>query len=71
MSKDVELHGWIQPCDPDLNINTAEKELQTLGVDVGPWNTIEKEFQHCVVSLAVLAKLDPLWGRYIWGLSHD
>lgn len=64
-----QLRGWIQPCDPETSESAARVELETLGVDVGPWHEKIEEFQNCIVSREAMDKLDPLWGRYIWGLQ--
>lgn len=62
------LYGWIQPCDSD-DVDACRAELEALGVEIGSWDSDAKEFYDCVVSDAVMDKLDTLWGRYIWGLQ--
>lgn len=66
---DGELRGWIQPCDPETAPAVAEKELTSLGVDVGVWDAKTGEFKYCIVSQEAMRNLDPYWGRYIWGLE--
>lgn len=65
----VEFVGWITPCEDPIDVNACRAELEALGINVGEWYEPEREFQRCVVSLEALEKLDPLWGRYIWGLE--
>lgn len=66
---DYELCGWIQPCDPDATEEEARQELEDLRINVGEWDSVIKEFKNCIVSREALGALDPLWGRYIWGLQ--
>lgn len=66
---DYELTGWIQPCDPESTEQSAREELTALGINVGEWDDLIKEFKRCAVTGVAMEKLDPLWGRYIWGLS--
>lgn len=65
----VVLRGWIQPCEEPIKVVACKQELEALGVRVGPWDLNKEEFFNCAVPLSALAKLDPLWGRYIWGLQ--
>ena len=67
-SGELVLRGWIAPATTDRLIE-CEQELRSLGVDVGVWDAIEKEWQHCVVTPEAMKKLDPLWGEYVWGLE--
>lgn len=66
---EVKLRGWIQPCGGQVDVATLRSELESVGVRVGVWDMFASEFQECEVSLSAMDKLDPLWGRYIWGLS--
>lgn len=46
-----------------------EKEyLESLGIVVGIYNRIEKEFADCLVSDEAMAKLDEHWGAFFWSL---
>jgi hypothetical protein len=36
---------------------------------VGAWDMFEREFKNCNVTSEAFDKLDPFWGRYIWGLE--
>lgn len=66
----IVLSGWIRPCGQEaVDVDSARKELEACGVEVGGWNAPEREFHRCRVSMMALDKLDPLWGKYIWGLS--
>lgn len=56
--------GWIEAKGPE-----EYDFLKSLGVKVGTWITSDKCFDDCEVSSDVLAKLDPHWGRFIWGLE--
>lgn len=67
--KQIVLSGWIRPCGGWVDVNTCRDQLVSFGVEVGPWDMFAREFQECKVSLSALKKLDPLWGKYIWGLS--
>jgi hypothetical protein len=64
-----ELHGWIQPCVESFDVNECRRELESLGVNVGPWDLFNQEFEDCILTVEALKKLDPLWGCYIWGLT--
>lgn len=69
------LCGWIKPCASafvrasEYDVAPLREELIALGVKVGTWDLFQSEFQDCEVSETALEKLDPLWGKYIWGLS--
>lgn len=65
----VTLRGWIRPCSDVSDVSNHRRALEAIGVQVGPWDMMVREFQECAVSLAALEQLDPMWGRYIWGLS--
>lgn len=67
MTTKDELCGWIQPVG--TTEDEARKELESLGVQVGEWDCRIKEFRKCIVPVEVMTKLDPYWGRYIWGLA--
>lgn len=66
----IVLRGWIRPCEGQpTDPAVIRTELSALGVEVGTWDLFQSEFQDCKVSIAALNRLDPLWGKYIWGLS--
>lgn len=44
--------------------------LESLGVKVGPWIESDQTFDDCEVSAESFNKLDPHWGRFIWGLER-
>jgi len=46
---------------------TDREHLESLGVELGPYNTERKEFNPCRVTPEALDKLDPWWGEYWWG----
>ena len=56
-----KLKGWIACSTDDRNF------LENLGIKLGEYG--EGEFVNCVVSKKSLKKLQPYWGRFIWGLS--
>jgi hypothetical protein len=68
---DVIYRGWIvsYPDGEDLEI------LQRLGVKLGEYDATQGSFEDCEVTEQVLDKLDPYWGRFMWGLQvvgeHD
>lgn len=66
---DRELLGWIQSCKSELSAEDAQRELESLGIDIGNYNSEKGEFQNCVVSADAFNRLEPLWGKYIWGLE--
>jgi hypothetical protein len=61
--------GWIQPCGNSSEVANYRRVLEGLGIQVGPWDMVRRQFDECAVSIPALEKLDPLWGQYIWGLS--
>lgn len=67
-SADPTLRGWIAPCGFYGSIE-ARQELESLGVKVGDYNATKNEYVDCEVSQAVMDCLDPLWGKYVWGLN--
>lgn len=66
---EVVLRGWIQPCGDTSDVGNYRRVLESIGVQVGPWDMMAREFQECAVPLSAMEGLDPLWGQYIWGLS--
>lgn len=57
--------GWIAPL-----FGEKEKEfLQSLGIQVGPYDYSRGLFDPCVLSDKALAQLDPWWQkRFVWTL---
>jgi len=55
--------GWIIADRGD------EEFLKNLGVRLGKYEETTTSFEGCEVSLEVLEKLDPYWGRFYWGLE--
>lgn len=46
-----------------------EKEyLQSLGIILGVYNRVEREFVDCLVSDEAMKKLDAHWGTFYWAL---
>ncbi len=57
------LKGWI------IARKEAGPELEALGVRLGPYDEGEGSFESCEVSAEAFEKLNPLWGRFYWGLQ--
>ena len=57
--------GWIcgKPEDKEF--------LESLGIEVGPYDEAQKQFVDCKVSEEALSKLDSHWGRFIWYLISE
>ncbi len=47
----------------------AGPTLRALRIILGPYDPIEGQFVDCHVSPEALARLDPYWGIYVWGLK--
>jgi len=54
------LKGWIACNKDDKNL------LEELGIILGEYG--EGEYINCIVSKKALKKLQPYWGRFVWGL---
>lgn len=40
---------------------------EVVGVDIGPYDFKNREFSPCSINEKAFNKLDPLWGRFVWG----
>ena len=61
----IVLRGWI------VALQSDRPELESLGIILGSFDSQVEEYQDCVVSEEAFKKLDPLWGKYIWGLQVE
>jgi hypothetical protein len=59
--------GWIKSCSTD-KLPKDRTELILIGVKIIGYDATSEEFT-VEVSEDVMLKLDPLWGRFIWGLE--
>ena len=50
--------GWVTGSPKD------RKHLESLGIELGPYNKAESRFNDCKASSEALAKLDPV--RFLW-----
>lgn len=54
--------GWIVAFEKD------RAELEAMGIKLGAFTNAA--FEYCAVSDEAFEKLEPLWGRFYWGLTH-
>lgn len=60
---------WIQACSDHTYEEDAQLLLQ-LGIELGSYDSEEREWWPCKASGRSLFKLDDQWGRFIWGDSR-
>lgn len=68
--------GWIKHTADDTR-ETAADFLKGLGITVGgeyiPWERPHGhgDFDDCIVPEEALIRLQPHWGRFVWGLEKQ
>lgn len=72
----VVLRGWIQHNDREDTRESATDLLRDLGITLGPYFPHPTyagfgQFDNCVVPDEALEKLNPYWGRFVWGLEPE
>ncbi len=78
------MRGWITCCDPACSLPDVVFERSHVGVDIYSVSVsrelgYEPEYMHmggrvisvsdCCLSDKAFSELEPLWGRYVWGLT--
>lgn len=60
----ADWHGWIMAGEK------ARKELESLGITVGPWDSKLEIFRQCRLSGQAFIRLSHFRGKYLWKLSR-
>lgn len=60
----TDWHGWI------MGREIHRKELEALGITVGPWDAKLEIFRQCRLSSDAFVRLSRFKGRFLWKLSR-